>query len=81
MVVYLNFPSFFAGPGPGPGQGPGLAKKDVFFCSARVFILYGPPQQFVRMIFTLFSRIFGPRGDSASSRLDHGLKIQPGRLR
>ena len=49
-AVYLNFPSFFAGPGPGPGggpgpgQGPGPAKEDgkCFFFQHGFFKPYGP---------------------------------------
>ena len=33
------------------------------------------------IFFQFFSRIFGPRGGCASSRLDHSLKTLPGRPR
>ena len=41
----------------------------------------GPKITFFINFFSFFSRIFGPRGGCASSRLDHGLEIRAGRLR
>ena len=42
--------------------------------------LLAPNVDFFKYLFTIFSRIFGPRGGCASSRLDHSLKTLPGRL-
>ena len=35
----------------------------------------------VLRVLRMFSGFFGPKGGCASSRLDHGLKTHPGRLR
>ena len=43
--------------------------------------IQGFSQNIFDCFFNIFSGIFGPRGGCASSRLDHGLKTQPGRLR
>ena len=74
-AVYLDFPSFFAGPGPGPGgtrpgPGPGACEEGwkmcVFFVQHVFFKPYGTQKgkqpSIFYYLFGLFSKYLAPSG-------------------